>query len=62
VELEPQAFDPILLGAVRRQEVQSKPTAPLAERRLDDLAAVDCVVVEDQVKHSGTAIASQQSA
>jgi len=62
VKLEPQAFDAVFVGTVGRQEVQPKSTTPFGERCLDDLAAVDCVVVEDQVKHPGATIVSQQDA
>ena len=62
VGLEPQAFDPVFVGRVGRQEVQSKPTAPLGQSGLDDFAAVDGVIVEDQVEYPDTAITTQESA
>src|SRR5215471_15843114 len=62
VELKPQALDVILVGTVRGQKVEPESASPLGERHLDDLAGMNGVVVEDQVKHSGSAIASQQSA
>lgn len=42
------------------QEMKAKPAAPLGECCLDDSAGVNGVVVEDEMKHPGPTIASQQ--
>src|SRR5438093_1136492 len=62
VKLEPQSLDAVLVGTVWRQEVQPEAATPLRQRWLDDLAVMDDVVVEDEMKHRGATIASQHSA
>ena len=51
VKLEPQSLDAVLVGTVWRQEVQPEAATPLRQRCLDDLAVMDDVVVEDEMKH-----------
>jgi hypothetical protein len=62
VELQPQAFDTVLVGAIGRKEVETDSGAPGRQSGPHDLAVVDDVVVEDQVKDSGTTITTQQCA
>src|SRR5713101_5321112 len=62
MELEPEPLDAVLVGTVGGEKVQPDSTSPLGQGGLHDLALMDDVVVEDQVKHPGTAIAPQQSA
>ena len=62
VELQPQAFDAVLVGAVGWQEVETDAGAPAGQSGPHDPAVMDDVVVEDQVKDSGTTIATQQCA
>src|SRR3990172_7987595 len=62
VQVEPQSLDPILIGAVRRQEIHPQPGAVAAEPGPGQAALVDDVVVEDQMDATGPAIGVQQCA
>ena len=62
VQIEPQALDPVLVRAVRRQEVKPQFVAVAPEPGLGQAALVDDVVVEDQMDATGPAIGVQQRA
>ena len=49
VQVEPKTLDPVLVRAVRRQEVKLDPVTELGQPRLRHAALVDDVVVEDHV-------------
>src|SRR5207302_4988185 len=61
VDVKPKAFDPIRVWAVRRQKVEGNALAELLEEALGLLAAVDDVVVEDEVNPPGLGIREQDS-
>src|SRR2546428_1249456 len=62
VQIEPQALDPVLVGAVRRQKVEPQLGAVVAEPGLGQAALVDDVVVENQMDATGPAVGVQQRA
>src|SRR5262249_48100891 len=47
MQVLPQSLDPVVVRAIRRQEVQPDPPAEPGQRRLGDLAGMDPVVVQD---------------
>src|SRR6266436_1170898 len=49
MHLPPHPLDPVVLGAVRGQEVQHKPAGLLTQELLYASTGVNTVVVEDQV-------------
>src|SRR6266436_3507798 len=49
MHLPPHAFDPVMLGAVRGQEVQHEPAGLLTQELLYASAGVNAVVVEDEM-------------
>jgi hypothetical protein len=59
VQIEPDALDPILVRTVGRQKVEPDP-AHGPQRRLNEPALVDDVVVEDHVDRSRPPIGTQQ--
>ena len=60
VQIAPQPLDPVLVRAVRRQEVQLQPGAVCAEPGLGQTALVDDVVVEDQMDDPNAATGIDQ--
>ena len=60
VEVEPDTLDRVLVGAVRRQEVELDATAPVAHPRLDLTAPVDHIVVEHHMDLPCAGVAPQQ--
>jgi hypothetical protein len=56
VQISPDPFDPIVVGAVGWQEVEFHPAPQHLQRELHLEAVVDAVVVENNVDRSGSAI------
>jgi endonuclease/exonuclease/phosphatase family metal-dependent hydrolase len=52
-------LDLVVVGAVRRQEVQHDAVAELGEEALRPLARVDYVVVEDEVNAARVAVLAE---
>lgn len=62
VQVEPRAFDAILVRTVRRQEVRLEPTTVLGQPRERHAALVDDVVVEDDVDRARILVGLEQRA
>ena len=53
VEVLPDSLDPVVVRAIRRQEVEPHLSAPARQGQLHLAAVMDLVVVEDDVDPSG---------
>src|SRR6516225_1673499 len=60
VQVFPEALDAVVVGAVGRKEMKLESTLPAAERRLNDLAVVDAIVVQHHMNHPRLRVADQQ--
>lgn len=56
VQVEPDTLDPVVVRAVRREEVEHHAVAELGEEALRLLAGVDDVVVDDEVDEPRVAV------
>ena len=60
VQVEPEALDPVLVRAVRRQKVEPPPIAELGQPGPRHAALVDDVVVVDHVDRLGVVVGLDQ--
>ena len=58
VEILPESFDAIFVGAVRRQELKRNVAQVMVQCGVDDLAAVDAIVVQNDKDPFGIGIFS----